>query len=324
MKVRNKLDSFTDLIKHIKEATNILIAGHISPDGDAIGACCAMGLILKEMGKKYAILLEDPNPKYNYLLDMVNLESQIPEEACDLFIALDCADMERLGDFKEAHKEALITWNIDHHISNTNYSKYNYVDSQASSASEIVYDFYEETGISMNKNIAKSIYTGIVYDTARFKHSNTSPKTLDIASKLIEEPFDFSEIIRKLFDERPLITLQLQGVVLGNIESYCNDALIVSTLSIEEANKYGEGTEDTGGVVNILKNTKGSKVALFLCQKSQDEIKLSLRSEDPYDVCKIAQEFGGGGHTKAAGATINGTIEEAKEQIMPRLLELFE
>ncbi|HHX59628.1 MAG TPA: bifunctional oligoribonuclease/PAP phosphatase NrnA [Epulopiscium sp.] len=317
------MDLFKDLIKHIQDASYILIAGHVSPDGDAIGACTAMGLILEQMGKEYSILLEKSDERYSYLLDHVHVIQEIPERDCDLFIALDCGDLDRLGDFKSAHDNAPISWNIDHHISNTGYSKYNHVDTKASSASEIVFNIYKASEVKLNTQIAEAIYTGIVYDTAAFKHSNTTPKTFAVASELLKQPFDFSSIIQKMFYEQSLLSMQLQGAAIRNMESYYNNALMVSTLSLEEIHSYSDETNGTGGIVNVLKNIKDSKVALFLYEKSEGVIKVSMRSEDPYDICEIAKQFGGGGHKKAAGATLNSTLEEAKEQIIPLLMALF-
>ena len=128
-KVIISMRPLTELIKHIKNASYILVAGHVSPDGDAIGACTAMGLILEKMGKQYDILLEDPGEQYNYLLSTVNVLLEAPERTCDLFIALDCADFSRLGPFKDAFEKATISWNVDHHVSNTNYDS---VDRRAS------------------------------------------------------------------------------------------------------------------------------------------------------------------------------------------------
>lgn len=317
------MNQFKELIRHIQDASYILIAGHVSPDGDAIGACTAMGLILEQMGKQYSILIEKHDEKYDYLLDHVNTVSEIPTKDCDLFIALDCADLDRLGSFKPAFEGATISWNVDHHISNTNYGKHNYVDPNASSASEIVFRIYEASKVQLDGYIAKAIYTGIVYDTAAFKHSNTSANTLEIVSRLLQQPFDFSSIIQSMFYERSFVSTQLQGAAIRNMEGYYNNSLIVSTLSLDEIKVYSKNTDGTEGIVNILKNIKGSKVALFLYEKVEGEIKVSMRCEDPYDVCEIANNFGGGGHKKAAGATIYATLEEAKEQVIPLLMELF-
>ncbi len=317
------MDLFTDLVKHIQNASYILVAGHVSPDGDAIGACTAMGHMLEAMGKDYTILLEKIDDRYDYLFEHVNVATEVPEKDCDLFIALDCADIGRLGSFKEVHDKAAVAWNIDHHISNNNYSKFNHVDSNASSASEIVFNIYEVAGIDLNPQSASAIYTGIVYDTAAFKHSNTSPRTLAVASELLKQAFDFSSIIQMMFYEQSLLSMQLQGAALGNMEVFYDNAFVMSSLSMEEILAYTEEVSGTGGIVNVLKNMKDSKVALFLYEKTEGQIKVSMRSEDPYDISKVAQVFGGGGHKKAAGATISGTLQEAKDQITPLLKDLF-
>ena len=317
------MNPLKDLIQHIKDASYILVAGHVSPDGDAIGACIAMGLILEKMGKEYGILLESPSDQYNYLLSTAKVLSEVPEKTCDLFIALDCADFDRLGPFKDAFEKATISWNVDHHISNTGYGTYNHVDTDASSASEIVFGIYEASKVEMDHQIAQAIYTGIVYDTAAFKHSNTTSRTHRIASELIQEDFNFSSIIQQMFYEQPLVSVQLEGAAIRNIESYFDNALVMATLSLGEISLYSPDGKGTSGIVNALKNIKDSKVAVFLYEKSEGEIKISLRSEDPHDVCQVAKNFGGGGHIKAAGATIYGSLEEAKEKIIPLLMNLF-
>lgn len=310
-------------MKCIQNSSYILIAGHISPDGDAIGACTAMGLILEQMGKKYGILLENPNQQYNYLLKNINLLKEMPTTNCDLFISLDCADVERLGKFKGLFDNSRNSYNIDHHISNTRYGEFNYIDSLASSASEIVFDISKLLGVTMTTEMAQAIYTGIVYDTSAFRHTNTTSKTLSIASELLKYNFDFSSIIQMLFYERSFAATKLQAVAVNNIESYYDHSLIVSTLHLDEMKKYNSGPEEADGIVNTLKNIRNSKIALFVYEKNDGEVKVSLRADDPYDVCEIAKKFGGGGHTKAAGATIYGTVEEAKEQVLSLLFKLF-
>lgn len=322
-KVKMTMNPFKDLMQHINNASYILIAGHISPDGDAIGACTAMGLVLKQMGKDYGVLLEEPDPKYNYMLKNINLLSDVPYEKCDLFISLDCADINRLGAFNKGFDFAKVSYNIDHHISNTRYGMFNYVDSNASSASEIVHDIWRASKVSMSTGIAEAIYTGIVYDTAAFKHTNTTSKTLAIASELLEYDFDFSSIIQTLFYERSFASTQLQGIAINNIESYYNDSLIVSSLSQKDFKLCNTSSHEAEGIVNVLKNIKNSKIALFLYEKNPGEVKVSMRSEDPYNVCEIANIFGGGGHKKAAGATICSTLEDAKNKVVPLLMNLF-
>ena len=317
------MNSFKDLIQCIEKASYILIAGHISPDGDAIGACTAMGLILKKMGKEYGVLLEEPDEKYNYMLKNIHLLPHIPNKKCDLFISLDCADIDRLGIFKEGFTSAKTSYNIDHHISNTEYGQLNYVDANASSASEIVYDIWKASKLPMTTDIAEAIYTGMVYDTAAFKHTNTTYKTLAIASELLKYDFDFSSIIQTLFYERSFASIQLQGMAINNMESYFEHSLIVSSLSQEDFNLCNTTSNEAEGIVNVLKNIKDNKVVLFLYEKNPGEIKVSMRSDDPYNVCEIANVFGGGGHKKAAGATIYSTLDDAKNQVTALLMNLF-
>ena len=183
----------------IRQMIEIAVSAHTSPDGDAVGACCGLAMALKWLDKDVKVILEE----YPESFDVIPTEGlvchEIPEDfAPDLFIALDCGDIERLGKNAELFKAVPNTINIDHHRNNTNFAKINYADEEASSASELVFRLIYGYA-PIDEKIAAALYTGIIYDTGGFRHTSTTSATMAIASELMEYDFDFNAIYNRIF-----------------------------------------------------------------------------------------------------------------------------
>lgn len=314
-----------DIIQQLRNCTHIALSAHISPDGDAIGACIALALALEKMNKKPIILIDEYPKKYDFLPGKEFVYKEYPNNTqLDLFIALDCGDVGRLGEYTSYFEKSPITINIDHHISNPKYGDYYFVDSGASSTCEIVYRIIKACEIDIDNKIAVCLYTGIAFDTGGFKHSNTSTSTHQIISDLIKYNIDFSDIMDKLFYTRSLESSKLLGHVLTKMEVLQDKQLCVCSLAIEEIEGVGATINDVEGIISFMKNIEEVLIAVLLYEKSKDEIKVSFRSSGDKDVCCIAQSFQGGGHKKAAGCTLNMRLEEAKKQIIDKIQkELF-
>lgn len=293
----------------VRDAKTIGISGHIRPDGDCVGSCMALYLYLKKVfpEKSTEVFLEEPSAVFSCIKDIheIRLDSFTEPPEFDVFIAVDTVK-ERMGDAELLFDHAVKTINIDHHISNSGCGMVNYVDSQASSASELIFDLLEETQI--DAEIAKALYIGIIHDTGVFKYSNTSPKTLMTASKLIAYGFDFSELIDKTFDERSYVQTLLLGRALIESIQFMNGKCIVSGIEKKTLDFYHAGSRDLEGIVSQLNQTEGVECTIFMYQTGVLEYKVSLRSKGNVDVAGIAVFFGGGGHMRAAGCTMNGTF----------------
>lgn len=309
-----------EILEKIAQAKIIHIAGHTNPDGDAIGACLAMGAALEQAGKEVCVLLETYAPKYD-LIPNGHLVKEA-KTAADLFLALDCGDEGRLGTAAEWFKKADFTINIDHHGSNTRYGQMNYVEGDASSTCEIVYGFLQGN-YAVDEKIASALYAGLIYDTGGFRHSSTSPKTMRIAGDLMEKGIPFTEIYNRFFDSRSFSELKIMGQALENAEIYFGGKVICATITSEEIRKCNGTNKELDTIINYLKGVQGVEVACFLYEKTQTEVKASFRGADGKDVCRLAQQFGGGGHVKAAGCTIEAPIEKAKEMVLTEIEKML-
>lgn len=304
-----------DKIREIlKDTKTIAIAGHVRPDGDCIGSCTALyqylDLYKKELGiEQVDIYLEPFGNQFNDLSGIEGIKcSCAGNEVYDMFISLDCGSKDRLGVVSEIFDMAKKTINIDHHISNTMFANINHVV-EASSTSEIIYTLIEDEKIT--KEIATSLYVGIIHDTGVFKHPNTTSRTMTIAGKLIEKDLDFSKLINDTFYAKTYTQNQILGRCLMESILVLHGKVIVSSISRKMMDFYNVLTSDLDGIVEKLRVTEGVEVAIFLYETSPSEYKVSMRSTGKVNVSKIAVYFGGGGHIQAAGCTLYGRLNDA-------------
>lgn len=300
-----------DLKKECEGAKRIAIGGHIRPDGDCIGACLGLWQYIRKLlpAAQVEVFMEQPAEIYQCLQGADTVRTGLPEqEEYDIFFVLDC-ERERLGDFTVLFDKAKKTINIDHHISNEHgCGQVNLIKPQASSTSEVVYELMEKSLV--DEEIAKAIYLGIVHDTGVFQYSNTSPETMKIAAELIAYGFDFSKLIDETFYEKTYIQNQIMGRAILESILFMDGKCIASVIDQKIMRFYHAKPEDLSGIVNQLRIIKGVECAIFLYQTGVLEYKISMRSQGLVDVAKIAAYFGGGGHVRAAGCTMNGTYHD--------------
>ena len=307
--------------KVLEGAKTIAIGGHVRPDGDCVGSCMGMYLYLKEVfpEKEVDIYLQNIPEALKVLDKMDEIREEIPEEKVyDLFISQDCGDKERLDFSAPLFDNAKHTFCIDHHISNKGFAEYNYIVPEASSTSELVYNLLDEQKIS--DAAAKALYLGIVHDTGVFQYSCATPSTFRVAANLLEKKFDAPKMIQETYYQKAFAQNKILGYALMNAELHIDGLCVSSFLKKEDMDKFGVTSKDLDGIVSHLRNTSGVEVAVFMYELETEVYKVSLRASNYADVSKIAQMFGGGGHVKAAGCTMNGTPEE----IMAKLTEQLE
>jgi phosphoesterase RecJ-like protein len=290
----------------------------MQPDGDNIGSSLALCLALKKLGKKVVFVIDDNVPElYRFLKGAREAEkpSSVEEIDFDLLIALDCGDLERLGKAAQLVSKTKLV-NIDHHISNTKFGEMNLVEENASATAEIVYKLIKSMGIFIDKDIADCIYTGIVTDTGMFQYSNTSEETHSITAELIIAGVSPSDIFNKIYQNSPKEKVLLLGEALKSLEFFNNDMVSCISISKAQVDNIAEEDIDTEGIVNLGRDIFGVEVAIFLKQKETNLVKVSLRSKTYIDVSIIAKDFGGGGHIRAAGCAVEGSLESVKQQIL--------
>ncbi len=296
------------ILDEVKDAKSIGISGHIRPDGDCVGSCMGMYLYLKQELPKARIdvFLEKPSEVFNCIQDIEAIKdaADYQNEIYDVFIVLDSVK-DRIGSAEVLFDHAKKKINIDHHISNKGCGDINYLRSNASSASELVYELLDKD--KLNVEIAKAIYIGIIHDTGVLQYSNTSPETLKIVAELIPYGIDFPKIIQETFYEKTFVQNQILGRALLESILFMDGKCIVANISKKMMDFYGVTGKDLDGIINQMRNTKGVECAIFLYELGSLEYKVSMRSGGLVDVSKVAQYFGGGGHVRAAGCTMKGT-----------------
>ena len=300
-----------NIYEEVKDAKTIGISGHIRPDGDCVGSCMGLYLYLKKVCPAAAIqvMIERPADVFSCIRGIEEISSDFKPitEKFDVYIALD-SEKSRIGEAEKFFDQAEKRINIDHHISNAKGSgDVNYVVPTASSASELVYDVIGDKS-DIDADIAKALYIGIIHDTGVFQYSNTSPKTMKIAAELISYGFDFPELIDKTFYEKTYVQNQILGRALLESILFMDGKCIVSMIDKKTMAFYNADSHDLEGIVSQLRSTKGVECAIFLYQTDTLEYKVSLRSNGAVDVAKVASFFGGGGHVRAAGVTMQGTF----------------
>lgn len=293
-----------------QDARYIGIGGHVRPDGDCVGSTTSLYLYLKKLlpAARIVLILEQPSPVFSQLKGVDEICSDFHEDIVfDVFFALDTVK-DRLGVGEAYFDRAVKKVNIDHHESSNGSGDFNYIDFNASSTCEMVYDLLEEEFV--DEDIAKAIYIGMIHDTGVFQYSNTSPKTLMSAAKLIGYGFDFSKIIDQTFYEKTYVQSQIMGRAILESFLIMDGKCAVSCITKKELEFYQAGSQDLEGIVNQLRIIKGVECAIFMYEIRTCEYKVSMRSTDRVNVSKVAVYFGGGGHKKAAGCTMSGTIHD--------------
>ena len=298
------------IISEVKDAKTIAIGGHVRPDGDCV--CSVMALyryLQKELPEtQIDVYLEKPAAVFDCIQDIDKIYSDFQtDQVYDVFFALDSND-ERLGDALSIYQKAGRRINIDHHISNTGCGDLNIIEPQRSSTAELLYDLMDPEKV--DEEIAKAVYLGIAHDTGVFRYSNTSPHTMEIAADLLRFGFDFSALLEHTFYEKTYVQTQIMGRAVLESVRFMNDRCIVSMVSRRMMDFYQVNTKDLDGIVNQLQVVSGVDCAIFMYEIGTLQYKVSMRSNGKVNVADVAVKFGGGGHVRAAGCTMNGTYHD--------------
>lgn len=295
------------LIHAIEEAQTIGISGHRRPDGDCVGACLGLYNYIRDVypDKDVTIYLESIKKEYQFLRysDTLN-HSFTDKKELDLFVALDCADEERLGDYGVYAKKAEKVFCVDHHISNKGFGDSCIIVPDASSTCEVLFDQFDYDKIS--QSCAEALYMGIVHDTGVFKHTNTTRKTMHIAGDLVAKGLNTSHIIDDTFYRKSYAQNQIMGRALIESIQLLGGKILFSIISKSMLKFYGVSGADLDGIIDQLRMTEGVECAILIYEIGLHKYKVSLRSNDYVDVSKVAAGFGGGGHIRAAGCTMMG------------------
>ncbi|NOY68978.1 MAG: bifunctional oligoribonuclease/PAP phosphatase NrnA [Deltaproteobacteria bacterium] len=313
------------IINQLKKSRRVLLCSHIHPDGDAIGSLIGMGLALKEMGKDIWIYNESPVPAIYHFLPSIHRIKHHPGEigTYDTVVVMDCSDLHRIGDAAGAVNRIPIIINIDHHITNTRFGSFQLIDPDASASAEIVFRLIKAMKIKITPAIAYAIYTGIMTDTGSFRFANTNPEAFDICHEMVRLGADPHKVAHHVYETISLSRIKLLTMLFDTIELTKNSNMSIMTLTQNMLRETGTRIQDVNGLINYAKAIENVKVAALLYERAKEKSRLideshfhiSLRSDGSVDVAKIAASFGGGGHTRAAGFDIQGSLPALKKEL---------
>ncbi len=306
-----RLLNLRQMARFLKKHDNYVILTHASPDGDTLGSAYALYYGLKEVGKTAEVLCPEVIPsKYDYF---VRETDHIVGEPT--VIAVDVAAKSLLGSLSEKFGDR-VDLTIDHHISNTMYARNLYLDSAASATCEIIYELLVKMKVNVNDITAKALYTGIVTDTGCFKYSCVTAKTHIIAANLYDFDLGAATINKLMFDTKSRKLVELEKMVLEGAEYHFDGKCMLLTVTAEMQEKTGCSGTELEGIAVLSRSVEGVIAGITLKQTGKNEFKASLRTYPPLNASEICKKLGGGGHNAAAGATLYGTLEEVKAQIL--------
>lgn len=312
--------SFENAVSFLKERDNYIILTHASPDGDTLGAAYALYYGLKQLGKTAEVICPDLIPsKYAYFASDTD---HVSRDGATV-VAVDVADKRLLGTLENEFGYC-VDLNIDHHISNVRYAKALLLDVGASATCEIIYELLLGLNVKINDIIAKALYTGICTDTGCFKYACVTAKTHKIAAELYEFNIEADKINKSMFDTKSKNLLTLERMVLDKAEYHFDDKCMVLIITAEMQEKTGCSGPDLEGITVISRSVDGVIAGVTVKQTGSDVYKLSLRTYEPLDASLICKALGGGGHKNAAGATLEGSLNEVKARILEAIKQQME
>ncbi len=296
---------------------SVLIFCHLRPDGDTLGSAFAIKKYFENQSKTADIVCESVIPKKFSFMPISKSVKTLAEitGSYDAHLAVDCSTEGMLGENYRLFTKNSQTFNIDHHISNTKYAKYNYVEDRAA-CSEIVYELLNKMGKTLDSEIANSLLLGISTDTGHFMHNNVTADTLSVASKLVKLGGDIHNIGYKMFKSQPKSRALLQAAVLNATKFFFDDKVAVITVMQSDIEKFGATSDQTEGFIDYPLSVDGVEVAISILENKENCYKISFRSKGRVNVNEIASVFGGGGHIMASGCMLHGFYEDVKEKLL--------
>ena len=319
----HRVEAIERLAREFRAGRSVAISTHINADGDGCGSEAALARLLEIRGMKARIVNPTPWPETFRFLLGTDVDDQTEKgpaalKGIDLLIVVDIADVKRLGSLADTVRQLKIPkLVIDHHIPSDEPPSQNMLtDTTACATGELIYDVAVTLGIEITPEIASALYVAVLTDTGGFRFSNTSARCLAVASQLLAAGVEPEEMYRRLYASLPIGRLHLLRDALATLE--VDPAYGISWISVAAgaAEEYGLKSEDLEGIAEHPRSVGGTRLAVFFRDLGHGKIKVSFRSTGKVNVNEFARQFGGGGHARASGALIAGTIEEVRHNVI--------
>ena len=298
-----------------------LLTTHVRPDGDGLGSMLALANAMEQMGKTTRMVVASVlPPRYDFLDPSRRITRyHAPGEECrdaDAVIVLDTGTWNQLGDFgplmRELSRPAAV---IDHHVTQDDLGAARFVDVTAEATGRLVYEAIEALKAPLTHDSAHSLFVALAMDTGWFRHSNTTPATFTLASKLVEQGARPTAAYEMLFEQATPGRLKLTGLVLSRLQVSADGKICHTEIHKGDYAATGAVPQDSEDMVNYTRSVAGVEVGLFFMEQPRGGVKVSFRSRR-VDVAKVAERFNGGGHRLAAGAILETTLDDARGQVL--------
>ena len=327
----NKNNNFAEIWEALTEGSKVLMFPHVLLDGDAIGSCVALCEGLRNSGYDAYVIIEDKIPQNiellaeEYIVDIKDYDIKdydIKDNEDTISVLVDCGDYTRIPKRKELCENGKKLVIIDHHKTTQYIGDCHYIDSQAAAAAEIIFDILEQNNVEITEKIATALYTGILTDTGNFQNANTTKRTHEIVAKLYDVKEAFRDVNVAVNENVPFRALKIRAKLTDKIELLADGKVAILSITEDFLREMGCTIEDVESTSVIVRSIQGVEVGAVLKEKD-DAVKVSLRAKTYFDVAKLAQKYGGGGHVKAAGFTSTKSIVETAKLLQDELEETF-
>lgn len=313
----------------LSRSETIGLTSHVLPDGDSIGSVVGLELALKKLGVKTEVFLADPVPQtYQFLLGSNAAQSRVwagvPDNLPEVIVVLDCTDLSRLGEGMADRIAGKTLINIDHHVSNQYFGAYNWVEPGAAATGEMVYSLVKLLGVAIDREIATALLTAITTDSGFFRYDNTRPHSLRVGACLLEAGADLAMIREHLWENKSVVSMELLGKALSTLSLTDDGRVAWVALSAPTLKELGADGEHCEGFVDYPKSIKGVEIGIFFREIDNSTVKVGFRSKRYADVNRLASMFGGGGHPRAAGCTIHGSLPVVIKQVTSAAQKLLD
>lgn len=311
--------------ERVAAARDVLVVSHENPDADTLGAAIGVAAIVAAHGGRATLVCTDPPPPLYDFLPGVSGFATDPDESrpYDLVVICDCGSLDRIGAVRERHGdlfERVPRLVIDHHASNGDAVAGDWVDPEAAATCELVTLLAARLGVPLGAgegSLAAALMAGIVMDTATFAHPNATPRTLAVSAALVDAGAPLSEISRRLYRSKPDAQLRLFGRVLDRLATSAGGRVIHSSLLAADLAATGALTAHSEGIIDLLSQSETAEVAIVFKEAGEDETRVSVRTKPGgVDATVLTGRFGGGGHARAAGATVPLPLDEARAAVL--------
>ena len=312
------MNTLDNILEEINKAESIVILTHENPDGDAIGSGLALYNALKQIGKNPDIIIPEYPRTFEFLPGSNEIKKESNVEKYDLAISVDCATIKMLNGFANYFENAKVKVSIDHHSTNTMFGDLNYVSPDAPACAQILLVVFEYFKIEVTKDIGTCILAGIITDTGGFKYSGVTSETFEFVAWLLQKGINVSKIYRKVLQTKTRANFELNRIAINRLEFFEDGKVAFTYITKEDEESVNAESGDHEGIVETGRDIEGVEVSIFV-RETDKGCKVSMRSNEYVNVSDVCLLLGGGGHIRAAGATMQCTIEQAKEKILRQI-----